>query len=361
MTSRCTSSCCAEHDALFRSPVPLLSRSTFKPPAGIEILVPGPVRGTRRGVRLDAWLAVWIFYNPHVHALWWTILGVILGGMIMLPVIRLALRETERRARHAERRALDAERLAELGSMTGGLAHEIKNPLSTVGLNAQLLAEGLQDAELPPEERERLTRRLDTLRREVERLRDILEDFLQFAGRVRLDPKRVDLRDVVAELIDFYVPQCAQHGVTLRSQFSDDPAWVTIDTGLFKQALLNLMINATQAMSSMREPDVTTPHDDGVQRELMIRVASDDAVVRVHVIDTGPGIEPERIAEIFRPYVSSKSGGTGLGLPTSRRIIAEHGGELDVYSEPGRGSDFVITLSSATDDGVRATADQRSR
>src|SRR5262245_32791075 len=106
-------------------------------------------------------------------SLWWTIFGLVIGLLIMAPITRLLLRRAEKRARQAERRARDAERLAELGSLTGGLAHEIKNPLSTIGLNAQLLAEGLRETAMPDEERERLLRRLESLKREAERLRDI--------------------------------------------------------------------------------------------------------------------------------------------------------------------------------------------
>src|SRR5262245_25054095 len=95
--------------------------------------------------------------------LWWMLLGLAVGVILMLPVARLLLRRVEVRAREAERRAKDAERLAELGSMTGGLAHEIKNPLSTIGLNAQLLSEGIGESGLPEEQRERLVRRIGTL------------------------------------------------------------------------------------------------------------------------------------------------------------------------------------------------------
>jgi len=246
---------------------------------------------------------------------------------------RLLHRETER-VRDAERRAREAERLAELGSMTGGLAHEIKNPLSTVLLNAQLLAEGLEDAGLPDEERSRLLRRLDALRREVERLRDILEDFLRFAGRMKLDPHPTDLVALVGELVDFFHPQCEQAEVVLRTQVPDREVRAAVDAPLLKQALLNLMINAVHAMASSGVP----------RRELMLRVDHDGGTARVQVIDTGPGIAPDRLAEIFHPYVSHKAGGTGLGLPVSRRIIEEHGGRLEAFSEEGRGSDFVITL-----------------
>ena len=140
--------------------------------------------------------------------IWWTLLGVVLGAAGMLVVGRVLLRRAEHKIREAERRARRAERLAELGHMTGGLAHEIKNPLSTIGLNAGLLAESIAEADLPDDQRERLLRRLEALSREVERLRGILTDFLQFAGRVKLDKQPRDIGQIVAELSDFFDPQC---------------------------------------------------------------------------------------------------------------------------------------------------------
>jgi signal transduction histidine kinase len=275
--------------------------------------------------------------------LWWVLLGFGLGVAAMVPLMRVMLRRAERRARDAERRARDAERLAELGSMTGGLAHEIKNPLSTIGLNAQLLAEGLREAELPGEQRDRLLRRLDALSREAERLRGILTDFLQFAGRIKLDPQPSDLVKIIDELSDFFHPQCAQAEVVLRTQLPRQPVIARVDEALLKQALLNLMINAVQAMSQEDESG-EGPSPQRQRGELILKVESDPDQARIHVIDTGPGIAPKQIDAIFRPYVTYKSGGTGLGLPTSRRIIEEHGGRLTVQSEPGRGSDFVIHL-----------------
>ena len=180
--------------------------------------------------------------------IWWTLLGVVFGAAGMLVVGRMLLRRAERKILEAERRARRAERLAELGHMTGGLAHEIKNPLSTIGLNAGLLAESIAEAELPDDQRERLLRRLEALAREAERLRGILTDFLQFAGRVKLDKQPRDIGQIITELSDFFDPQCRQNRVVLRAQFPDDPVLVQVDEGLFKQALLNLMINATQAM-----------------------------------------------------------------------------------------------------------------
>jgi signal transduction histidine kinase len=271
--------------------------------------------------------------------LWWFLLGAALGVTAMLPLLRVMLGRNEQRASDAQRRAAEAERLAELGAMTSGLAHEIKNPLSTVGLNAQLLREGIAETSMPSEEQARLLRRVDALRREVDRLSGILTDFLQFAGRVKLDPEPRDVVKLIDELCDFYHPQCDRAGVVLRSQVPPGSVIARIDEGLAKQALLNLMINATQAMAANRP--------EGRPAELMLRleVAGDEA--RIHVTDTGPGIDASRVEEIFRPFVSQKPGGTGLGLPTARRIVQEHGGRIEVHSEPGRGSDFIVCLPVA--------------
>ena len=271
----------------------------------------------------------------------WLGLGVVIGVVGTLPLLLVLLRRAVHRAREAEGEARHSQRLSELGSMTSGLAHEIRNPLSTVGLNAQLLHEDLASLEMEQEERDRLMHRVDALGREVDRLGHILGDFLDFAGRVKLDPHRCDLRTIVEELIDFYHPQCDQAGVVLRVQVPDEPVHVHVDEGLLKQALLNLMINATQIME--REAAGAT----GEIGDLMLRVDLDADSAWVHVIDTGPGIEEEDRESIFHPYVSKRKGGTGLGLPTARRIVEEHGGRLKVESVPGEGSDFVLTLPRA--------------
>ncbi len=270
-----------------------------------------------------------------------TLIGFALGGLTGAFAAWLYARRVVRRMRAAERRARRAERLAEIGAMTGGLAHEIRNPLSTIGLNAQLLAEGLADADTPDEQRERLLRRVSTLRREIERLRDILESFLRFAGEVRIEKREADLNDLVEELADFYLAQAESQGVRLRIDLAKGPIQAPVDVAQLKQAALNLMINATQAMAG--------GEGDGDRgRELILKTERardvEGEAARVHVIDTGPGMSDEAISRIFTPYFTTKGGGSGLGLPISRRIVEEHGGRLDVHSELGRGTDFVITL-----------------
>lgn len=246
--------------------------------------------------------------------------------------------------RDAERRAQAAERMAEIGAMTGGLAHEIKNPLSTLALNAGLLTESIQDLEIPDAERTRLLNRMRGMRRETERLSDILKDFLEYAGKIHLEPHDANLNTVLEELVDFYSPEAERHGVRLRHEPSPSPISARIDVRLFKQALLNLMMNATQAMSAA---DTSQPADRA--RELILRLqrSKDHAgrpLAQVHIIDTGPGMNPETLDKIFNPYFTTKPGGSGLGLPMTRRYIEAHRGRIDVHSEPGRGTDFTISV-----------------
>jgi len=301
---------------------------------------------------------------------WTTLLfGLALGVLLAIPAAWGWSIRTERRVRQLETRARSAERLAELGTMTGGLAHEIKNPLSTVGLNVQLIQEDLADLAdaLPPmpepvagetlpqrrgdPPRDRLARiqkRTHGLHRETARLRDILEDFLRFAGRIELDRQPIDLNALCDELVDFFQPQADEARVNLRCDFDAEPATVFADPALLKQALLNLLINACQAMTDARDKNQPA----GGNNELILRTTnvktSNGNRLAVHVIDTGPGIPPETIEKIFQPYFSSKRSGTGLGLPTTRRLVEEHGGSLTVHSDPGRGTDFVITLPAVT-------------
>ncbi|MEE9211559.1 MAG: histidine kinase dimerization/phospho-acceptor domain-containing protein [Phycisphaeraceae bacterium] len=195
----------------------------------------------------------------------WFWIGLGAGVLLTIPLTAIAARRAERRVRRLEQRARTAERLAELGTLTGGLAHEIKNPLSTVGLNVQLLQEDLSDlahdaapGALPEDRLGRLRRRFETLSRETQRLRDILEDFLRFAGRIKLDPSPTDVNALVDELTDFFQPQALASKVQLRTTLAAALTTVQADAGLLKQAVLNLLINACQAMSDAR--DRAHPH-----------------------------------------------------------------------------------------------------
>jgi signal transduction histidine kinase len=234
-----------------------------------------------------------------------------------------------------ERRARHAERLAELGTLTGGLAHEIKNPLSTVQLNLQLLREDL-DPDNPAYSR--IVNRLTTVQQETTRLRETLDDFLRYAGRLELDRRPVEMNQLLEELVDFFSPQAHLNRVQLRLKRAAEPVRADVDPKLIKQAILNLMLNGIQAMSQ------NSPSSGG---DMILSVAATDGVATVDIIDTGPGIPPDQLDKIFGAYYSTKKGGTGLGLAMTKRIVDEHGGSLQVTSEPGKGSDFRMQLPLA--------------
>jgi signal transduction histidine kinase len=255
---------------------------------------------------------------------WGLIVGVVVCALVGAAIGYAAYQRMER----LQRRTREAERLAELGTLTGGLAHEIKNPLSTVQLNLQLLEEDL-DPKDPSQQR--VINRLHTVQREAGRLRETLDDFLRYAGKIELDKRPTDVNELLEELVDFFSPQALLNRVQLRLRKFDGQLIVPLDARLIKQAVLNLMINATQAMTT----------GGG---ELILSASKDDREVCIDIIDTGGGIPPEAQANIFKAYYSTKKGGTGLGLAISERIAREHGGSLTVKSEVGKGSDFTLHL-----------------
>ena len=266
--------------------------------------------------------------------------GIALAGLGLWTFLSL-----RRRVAAAERHAAEAARNAEIASMTRGLAHEIKNPLSTVALNAQLLREEILDSPLAESERATMTRRVDTLAREAARLRDILSDFLRYAGRLQLDRRACDLREVAAEIADFFMPQAEQAGVRFVVRADGEPVAAAVDPALLKQAILNLLLNAVQAMQDL-------PADR--PRTLVLSVSHGEPrahrgapAAAIDVSDTGPGIPEQDLEAVFEPYRTTKPGGNGLGLATTRRIVEAHGGSVQAMAAPEGGALFRIILPGA--------------
>ncbi len=235
-----------------------------------------------------------------------------------------------------------ARGLAFLGAVAGGLVHEIRNPLSTMNVTVQLLQEDWPDDAEDPRG-QRTARRLKSLRGEVSRLEEILDDFLRYAGIRRLNLGRVDLNRVLEEVTGFILPECARAGVDMA--FYPDRALpiMRIDERLLKQAVLNLILNALQAMESMTAEEREGRGD----AQLIVRTRLEGDTARVDVIDTGPGIPEEIRAKVWEVYYSRKRTGSGLGLPMARRIAEEHGGSLVLESALGKGTDFILRLPLA--------------
>jgi signal transduction histidine kinase len=219
---------------------------------------------------------------------------------------------------------------AALAELAGGFIHEIKNHLNTLNLNLQLLAEDFQDSETQ-RERRALTR-VQKLQGECQRLVDLSNDFLQFARikELRLEP--ADLGKLVQEMLDFFTPTARAASIDIKTFLPADLPTLQLNKEMMRQALLNLLLNAVQAMPQ--------------GGELTIQASVENGHVCVSLIDTGTGIAPEVLPKIFRPFFSTKakSGGSGLGLPTTRKIIEAHHGTIDVQSDVGKGTKFTIRL-----------------
>ncbi len=238
------------------------------------------------------------------------------------------------------------DRYAELAELAGGFIHEIKNHLGTLKLNLELLAEDFQDAQTPRDKR--ALAKIQRLQGECERLETVSKEFLAFARIHDLERFPADLVDVVDELIEFFTPTADKAGINIIRLLPADLPPVRLNREMFKQALFNLFINAQQAMpgggdltiQANVETSLPTPVEgDG-------RAAPMDTVC-LSIIDTGVGMPPEVLARIFRPFFSTRQGGTGLGLPTTRKIIEAHDGTIDVQSAVGRGTRFAIRLPLA--------------
>ncbi|MHC4944047.1 MAG: two-component system sensor histidine kinase NtrB [Planctomycetota bacterium] len=226
-------------------------------------------------------------------------------------------------------------RLTFLGTLAGGLAHEVKNPLSTISLNLQLLKEDWQDADSPRELR--TLKRVDILQREIDRLESIVNDFLHFARGFSLEPRPGKLNELIQEMIDFLTPEANKNSIRITPYMEPGLPEVLMDWNYIQKALLNIFHNAFQAVGEV----------DQDQREVMVRTRRCRGGVEVEITDTGPGIAPDARDKIFQVFFSTKKGGTGMGLPTVRRIVEEHDGSINVVSDIGKGTSFVLFLPAA--------------
>ena len=223
-----------------------------------------------------------------------------------------------------QRELLRAEQLSAVGQLAASVAHEVRNPLTSV----KLLVEG---ALRPRDTRPLRDEDLRVIHGEVVRLEQTVQSFLDFARPPKLKRETCDLRDVVGQAVELVRARARQLGVDLEVECGARPVPVEIDRGQFTTVLVNLYLNALDAM----------PRGGRLQARL---TAEADGGYRLDVADTGPGIAPEILARLFTPFLSTKPTGTGLGLSISRRIVEEHGGALSAANQPAGGACFTITL-----------------
>jgi signal transduction histidine kinase len=233
---------------------------------------------------------------------------------------------TERNA--SEARLRRTENLASMTTMAAGVAHEIKNPLAAMGIHLQLLKKAfIRNTSLTLDDAQRY---IDVLDEEISRLNSIVVDFL-FAVRPMDTRLRLgSLAKTLNEICNFVEPELTEHKVTLARDIATSLPRLEFDENLLKQALLNLIKNAMNAM------------EKGGRLTLQARL--DANLVFIKVIDTGIGMSEDTLQKIFEPYFTTKATGTGLGLTVVYKIMKEHKGDISVTSKPGEGSCFTLTL-----------------
>lgn len=242
--------------------------------------------------------------------------------------LNVDLRAALGRLEEAKERAVRAERLAQAGRISARLAHEVRSPISAIGLNVEMLEEIV--ARCPGPMMGDAGELLRGIRAEVARLGGLTEEYLTFARLPRARPAEDSLNEALQELIGFLGPEAQRREVALRPDLDPLVPLLSFDRDLFRRAVLNLVKNAIEATPRGGRVTVATGLDGGW--------------AEVTVTDTGGGIDPRHAPQLFEPFFTTKARGTGLGLAIARQIAEEHGGGLAWANVPGGGARFVLRL-----------------
>ena len=226
--------------------------------------------------------------------------------------------------RNSRNELIGAERLATAGKMAASFAHEIRNPLSSM----QMLAQMLMRKEDLPEARRKQS--MQYILEEIERIDVIVKGFMDFARPASLNPAPHDLNQVLQEVLDLMEANLNHHQIALLKKFAPNLAPVSLDRDKLKQAVMNIVLNAMDAMP------------EGGTLEIVTLQGADK--VRIDVMDTGIGIPPEDLNQLFEPFFTTKSQGTGLGLVNAKRVLEQHGGDIQGKSVVGQGTTISLWL-----------------
>lgn len=214
----------------------------------------------------------------------------------------------------------------ELAALAGSLAHEIKNPLAVIRMNMELLAEDFEAIDTP--QTRRAQERIETVNRQCIRLENLLNDFLRFARTQNLELKIGSLNDQISQVLDFFAPQARQLNIEVIRYLDPDLPLIRLESQTLQAALLNLVKNAIEAMPN--------------GGQLVARTRITRGGVALDLIDTGCGIDDKTLLHMFTTFYTNKEGGSGLGLPTAKKIIEAHGGRILVDSAVNHGSQFTL-------------------
>lgn len=252
----------------------------------------------------------------------------------------MLVRDVTRSRREAEKE-MESEKLNALTLLAAGVAHEIGNPLNSLSLHLQLLERKIRD--LPEGERKPLAEHLGTAQTEIGRLDTILKQFLQAMRPTKPERVPTKLHQLLEESLDALSPEIKSREIQVKLDLVPEIPSLDLDPTQIKQALYNVIRNAYQA--------VNTP--DG---SILIQTTVTDYEVTLAISDNGSGISPEAMGSMFEPFQTTKSDGTGLGMLIVRRILREHGGELEVESKEGAGTTVTLYFPR-TDKRVRLLED----
>ena len=224
------------------------------------------------------------------------------------------------------------DRLVYVGTLAGGLAHEVRSPLNSIHLNVELLE--MAGCKLEGEDEQLFFRRIKRIKDEVANLQKTLTEFLQFAKPPGVQRLATSIKDFLYDVIEFVQPELISEGVRLKIECGQHDYPILIDRRQMGQVLMNLLFNARDAVL------------EAGGGHIALRTFEEESHVRMEIEDDGQGIDEETLPKIFDAFYTTKEKGTGLGLGIAKRIVYEHGGTMDVRTPvvDGRGSCFIIRL-----------------
>jgi signal transduction histidine kinase len=241
------------------------------------------------------------------------------------------------RVHELEERLRRADRLAALGTMAAGIAHDIRNPLTSILIFSQLMSLHHDD----PEVREKFNR---VVPRELERVQAVIEDMMELARPATMHREPVNLNELLTQVLELYEGQANAQGIKIAKEYERDLAFCMADRKRLHRCFGNIVSNAVQAMPSGGDLILRTRQ---VASVVFPRAGVDgraESAVQVTVSDTGHGIPADRISRIFDPFFTTKEKGMGLGMAIAHRIVEDHKGTIDVQSEEGLGTTFTVQL-----------------